>query len=195
MLTHGNGRLIEVGHARNLVHAQVLQHRDQVLDRRLDVSAVAGGAVEVPGREHHGQQRLDLVIVLPQDGAQFLPHLGRQLVAHQKTIDLPGQKFRRHRLLEDDLQHLDAVEVSRLPQERLRSIVMFGRVDLEVEIVEIPAGERPRGFAYILLRVVAHAHGEELHHLAGEVLVRGALHVVLGIEEVQHRRVLGDLDR
>jgi hypothetical protein len=46
-----------------------------------------------------------------------------------------------------------------------------------------------------VLAVVADAHGEELHHLAGEVLVRRALDVVLRVEEVEHRGILRDLDR
>ena len=45
-----------------------------------------------------------------------------------------------------------------------------------------------------VLAVVAHAHGEQLHDLAGEVLVRRALHVHPGIEEGEHRRVLRDRD-
>ena len=48
MLAHRDRRLVEVGHPRHGVDAQVLHHRDQVLDRPLDVAAVARLAVEVP---------------------------------------------------------------------------------------------------------------------------------------------------
>ena len=194
MLAHRNGCLVEVGHARNFIHAQVLHHRDDVLDRSLDMSAVAGGTVKVLRRENRRQQRFDLVIAVAQDRAQLVFQVLRQVVAHKVAIDLSCQIVCRDRLLEDDLQGVDAVEVAGLAQERLRTIIMLVRVDLEREIVEVPAGERPRAFADVLLRVVPHAHGEELHHLTGKVLVGGALHVVLGVEEIQHRRVLGDLD-
>ena len=132
--------------------------------------------------------------MVSQDRAELLPQVRRQLVPHQEAVDLPGQVLRGHRLLEDDLQHLHAVEVPGPAQERLRAAVVLVGVHLEREVVEVPAGERPRAFAHVLLRVVPDAHGEELHHLAGEVLVRGALDVVLRVEEVQHRRVLRDLD-
>ena len=111
-------------------------------------------------------------MAVAQDRAELLAQVRRQLVPHQEAVDLPGQVFRRHRLLEDDLQRIDAVEVAGPAEERLRAVVMLVRVHLEREVVEIPAGERARAFAHVLLRVVPDAHGEEFHHLAGEILVR-----------------------
>ena len=43
--------------------------------------------------------------------------------------------------------------------------------------------------------VVADPHGEEFHHLAGEILVGGALHVLGGIEIGEHRRAARHLDQ
>jgi hypothetical protein len=68
-------------------------------------------------------------------------------------------------------------------------------VDLESEVVEVPARERARALAHVLLGVVADAHREELHDLAREVLVRCPLHVELRVEEIEHRGILRDLDR
>ena len=65
-------------------------------------------------------------------------------------------------------------------------------MDHEVQVLEVPPGERAGGLAHILLGVVAHTHREELHHLPGEVLVGRALHVHARIEVVEHRRIFGD---
>ena len=70
-------------------------------------------------------------------------------------------------------------------------VVLVAGSTLNVKVVEIPTGERARAFAHVLLGVVADAHREQLHDLAREVLVRRALHVVLRVEEVQHRRSSG----
>ena len=53
VLAHRDRRLIEVGHPGNGFDAEVLHHRDHVLDRPLDVAAVARLAVEVLRREDH----------------------------------------------------------------------------------------------------------------------------------------------
>ena len=58
---------------------------------------------------------------------------------------------------------------------------------LEDEVADAPSGEGARGFLDVLLAVVALAEGEELHHLAGEVLVRmadliGEDHVAFGTD-------------
>jgi hypothetical protein len=67
-------------------------------------------------------------------------------------------------------------------------------IDTKAQILEIPAGERARGLTDIFLGIVAHAHGEQLHNLASEVLVRRALHVHAGVEESQHGRILTHTD-
>src|SRR5258708_40046316 len=68
---------------------------------------------------------------------------------------------------------------------------MLGRIDLEGEIVVDPAGEGAGGLADVLLGIIADAHGEELHYLAGEVLVGRALHVLGGIEIDEHGGAAG----
>ena len=70
---------------------------------------------------------------------------------------------------------------------------MFVSVDMEW-VVEVPTGERTRALADVFFGVVADPHREELHDFAREVLVRRALHVVLRVEEVEHRRRLRDLE-
>ena len=66
---------------------------------------------------------------------------------------------------------------------------MLVGIDHELQVHVVPAGEGAGGLADVGLAVVAHAHGEQLHDLAGEVLVGRALHVHAGIEEGQHGRV------
>jgi hypothetical protein len=46
-LAHRNGRLIEIGHPGNGFDTEVLHHRDHMLDRPLDMAAIARLAVEV----------------------------------------------------------------------------------------------------------------------------------------------------
>ena len=58
MLAHRDGGLVEIRHAGHRGCAEMLLHRDDVLDRPFDVAAVARGAVEVLGREDGRQQRL-----------------------------------------------------------------------------------------------------------------------------------------
>ena len=56
-------------------------------------------------------------------------------------------------------------------------------------LADVPPGEDPRELHNVLLRVPAvHAHGVQLHQLAGEVLVRRALHVAVGVQEDDHTR-------
>ena len=86
------------------------------------------------------------------------------------------------------------------PEHRLGAgVVAFG---VEVEIVSaelvrpfvVPAGQRPRLFADVVLAVGAAvgAEREQLHHLAGVVLVGRLLGVFGAVQPLQHRRVDGD---
>jgi hypothetical protein len=63
-------------------------------------------------------------------------------------------------------------------------------VDHEFQIDVVPPSERPRGFADVLLGVVADAHGEQLHDFAGEILVGSPFDIDPGVQECQHSRVL-----
>ena len=71
---------------------------------------------------------------------------------------------------------------------------MLIRVELEREHVVGPAREGARGLAHVTLRVVAHAHREQLEQLAAEVLVRMFLDVLAVVEIDEHRRILQDAD-
>ena len=83
-----------------------------------------------------------------------------------------------------------AVEVAGLAEKRFFAVVVLIFVDDEFQVHEIPAGERARGLADVLLGVVAHAHGEHLHDFAREVFVGRALDVDAGVQEGEHGRVL-----
>ncbi len=187
--------VVEVRHARHVVGAELLEHRHHVHDRALDVGAVAGRAVEVAGEEHGRQQRPQLVAVVPQDGAELGLQRRRRILADEEAVDLGCNVLGRDGLLQDDFEHVHAVEAPGAAQEGLGSVVVLRFVDHEVQVLEIPAGEGARRLADVALRIVAHAHREQLHHLAGEVLVGGPLHVHPGIEVVEHPRILRDRDQ
>ncbi len=55
--------------------------------------------------------------------------------------------------------------------------------------VDLPAGQRPGGLAYVGLGVVAVAQREQLHELPGQVLVRRLGRVVVAVQPDQHGRV------
>ena len=195
VLAQRGGGAVEVGHPGNVVGPEVLEQGDDVLDRPLDVGAVAGLAVEVARAEHRREQRPQLVVVVAENRPELALEIRRRVLPHEEAVDLGRDVLGRDRLLEDDAQHVDAVEVAGPPQERLGSVVVEGGVDHEIEVLEVPAGEGAGRLADVGLGVVAHPHGEQLHHLAGEVLVRGALHVHPGVEVVEHRGVLGHRDQ
>ncbi len=169
--------------------------RDHELDRPFDAGAERRRAVEILRQEDRAQQRRDLVIAVAEHGAELRLRLGRNILAHEEPIDFAGHEFGRDLLLENDAEDVDAVEVSGSAEKGLLSVVVLCGVDLEIEIVIDPAGESARRFADILLAVVADAHGEELHHLAGEILVRGTFHVLGGVEIGEHRRPTRDFDQ
>src|SRR4030095_8403484 len=97
--------------------------------------------VEVLRGENRRQERLDLEVAGAKDRAQPGLQTRRHLIANEEAIDLRRQELRRHPLLEDDLQDFHAVEVSGTAQERLLTVVVLGRIDLEREVVEVPSGE------------------------------------------------------
>src|SRR5690349_20116254 len=99
-----------------------------MFDRTLDVAAVARLAVEVLRQEYRRQQRLELVVKLAQDGAKLPAEVCCELVAHEEPIDLPRQILPRHRLLEDDPQHVDAVEPPGPAEKRFRLAVVLACV-------------------------------------------------------------------
>ena len=89
------------------------------------------------------------------------------------------------------------VEVAALAEDGLRArVVETGHVAEVVRPLRrpanaAPAGERAGLLADVLLRVPAvRAQGEELHHLAGVVLVRRPHGVLVAVQPPEHRRVL-----
>ena len=95
---------------------------------------------------------------------------------------------------QQDIDRLHAVEISLATEQGLVGIVMLRRVDDELQAGVVPAGKSARSFADVLLAVVAHPHGEQLHDLAGKVLVRCAFDIHGCIEIFKHGRVLRDGD-
>ena len=65
-------------------------------------------------------------------------------------------------------------------------------VELEIEDVVGPAGERARGLAHVAFAVVADAHREELEQFTAEVFVRMAFDVLAVVEIDEHCRILED---
>ena len=98
------------------------------------------------------------------------------------------------RLGEQDVDHRVAVEPSRRSQHRLAATVVQAGAEDELPGLahEARAGERARGLLDVLLFVVTLAEGEELHHLAREILVGCAAPVLRAVEVDHHRRVARD---
>ena len=63
-------------------------------------------------------------------------------------------------LLHDDVDDLDAVEVTTAAQELFHAVVVFRIVHYETDVYIVPASEGARRLAYILLAVIADAHGK-----------------------------------
>ena len=119
---------------------------------------------------------------------------------------MPRDEAGRRGLLHDDIYDVLAVQVARPPQERLFAVVVVFLDELERRrvvsvrikrnrLLESPARERSRGVLYVLLRVIAHTHREQLQQLAAPVLVRLTVVVLVVIQPEDHRRVLGKLQQ
>src|SRR5262249_39592225 len=67
-------------------------------------------------------------------------------------------------------------------QERLLARIMFGRVVAELVVVDRPARQRAGSLLHVGLGEVADAEREELHQLAGQVLVGVPLAIARGVE-------------
>ncbi len=80
---------------------------------------------------------------------------------------------------------------------------MLGRVVVEREVAggararpgSVPSGKDPRAGVDVRFRERAHAHGEQLHQLACEVLLRLIAEVGSAIQPVEHRRILRHGDK
>ena len=118
----------------------MLHHRDHVLDRPLDVAAVGGCAVEVFDEKIVVNSGLTSYRCLRRMSPSCFG-TGRQVVAHEEAVDFAGEVLGGDRLLEDDVQDVDAIEVARPAEERLRGVVVLLGVHFEGQVVEVPPGE------------------------------------------------------
>ena len=129
-------------------------------------------------------------------------HLG--FVGDEEVVQVPRQEAGGCRLIGQDFDDIFAVEVPGVPQEGLFAVVVVFGLVLEVPVETAqgvsgnlggdgPPGKGPRRLFNIVLGIVAHAQGEQLHQLTAPVLVDGAVMVAVVVQPVDHRRVLGQL--
>ena len=91
---------------------------------------------------------------------------------------------------EDEVDDVGAVPVLGDAHERLEPVVVAVRVEVvlrAVAVERVVAGPRPGRGHDVVLRVLVDPEREELHQLAGEVLVRVALRVRVVVEPDEHR--------
>ena len=109
----------------------------------------------------------------------------------------------RRGLLADDVDYVLAIEVARIAEEGLLAFIMVVLAVLEVPIetshrearqlrCDRPACKRAGALEDIGLSVVALPHAEQFEKLAAPVLVRGVCVVLVIVQPVDHRRVLGN---
>ena len=128
---------------------------------------------------------------------------------------MAGDELGGGALSADNLDYLLAVEVAALSEEPLFAVVVVFGVEAEVPgyasvgpnrvalgaeghvlgVAYRPAGEGAGGFLYIVLAVVADAHGEEFEQFPAEVFVDGAAMVVVVVEPDYHGGVFGEFEQ
>ena len=177
------------------------QQADDVDDRRLD-----HGRAAVEGGVH--QDRLDHrpngVVALDVQVLKRLARLRRGRHRDEVAPQLLDEEGPVGPMTDAEPTRVGPVEVAALTEDGLRARVVALGVEVEVDIADvvlpvgIPAGERARLLADVVLRVgvagvVGGAEREQLHHLAGVVLVRRPAGVVEPRKPDQHRRVDGDV--
>ena len=188
------GHIVEIGHARHLFEPELVVGGDHQIDRALDAGGGRFGRVEILRQEDHLEEGRDLVVAGLQPPPEFGFHGRIEIIAHQEAVELGRHELRCGGVVEDHVDHVHAVEIAAVPEHLFFGVVVLYRIDRERGALEVPAGEGTGGFADVVLAVVAHAHGEEFHDLAREILVRSALDVHPGIEESEHRRALRHAD-
>ena len=133
----------------------------------------------------------------------FAPGRHLRLVGDEEIVQVARHELRRRGLSDYDLDYVLAVEAPRLPEKSLHAVIVVVRAVGELRPVlavrvagdrlnEGPAGEAQACVLDVVLRIVAHAHREELEELAGVVLVGLALVVLLVVKPVQHGRISGE---
>ena len=138
----------------------------------------------------------------------------RRLVRHEEVVHVPGHEVRGRGIAPYGVYDVLAVEIALLREECLVAVVVIVLPVAEVpgdpavgpdrvfrcphghilDVSQSPSREGSRRLLYVVLRVVADAHGKELQELSAEVLVDGALVVVLIVEPDDHPGVPGQLD-
>src|SRR5438132_712556 len=104
-----------------------------------------------------------------QRGSPFGGHF--RLVADKESNQLGAHKFGGGGLLKDNPQPVVAVEWTRFPEHLLYARIVLIRIELNDTVVNFPAGKAAGQLLDVLLAVVSEPQAEELHHLAGEILV------------------------
>ena len=107
-------------------------------------------------------------------------------------------------LLDDDVDYVPAVEIARLAEERLLTVVVVIFDELEIgrvvahgverqRLPERPAGEGAGSGLDVILRVVADTHREQLEQLTPVVLVDRALVIFIVVQPEDHGGIAGEL--
>ena len=157
-----------------------------------DPGPVAFRRIEIARLEQLAEEPLDVEPgAVEQFGGRGDDRFGR-LGGGEEPEQLPRQEVQGRRLLHQDVDDVAAVEPARLAQEVLAAGVVVVGLEDELGAVAVPAGEGAGGLLHVGLGVVADPAGEQLHQLAGEVLVRVLLGARLTVEPDDHRRVAGD---
>ena len=171
------------------------QRSDDQIDRRLDQAAAVAFRPESVGLQKVGQRHADVIVA----GAQMpgnSPDGG--VVGRRRDEFLPqlaDDKCCRGRLVEQYIEHGVAVEIAAAAEHGFIAVVMKDRPVSETELARLdtPARESPRRFLDVGLGVAPAlrglTQGEQLHDLAGEVLIRRFLAAIGAIQKNQHRRV------
>ena len=163
------------------------------VDRRLDQAAARLGRPEGRRQQYPAQGGANVVAAVAKArGNAFyfaLVGIGRD----ELTPQLAGDEFGRRRPGQQDVEYRIAIEVSGFSQHGLGAVIVHKRPPAVFAGfgVDRPAGKGARRLADIGFAVLALAHGEQLHHLTREVLVRLALAITGRIKVNDHRRVLG----
>ncbi len=114
-------------------------------------------------------------------------------LAHEDAAEPPGQPLGRRRLLEEDPDEVAAGPAALPAEDRLVAVVVAGarssRNSPSVTVQPVRARAASLTSASV---IVADAQGEQLHQLAGEVLVGVPLAVGRGVEPDQQGRVADD---
>ena len=101
-----------------------------------------------------------------------------------------ARRSRRRRMLQHDPHQVVPLPGPFAAEDGLLAGVVAGGDLGEGLVVETPAGEGAGGLLDIVPRCNGRCRAEELHQLAGQVLIRVALAIAWGVEPHQERRVV-----